>query len=94
MVPAPSSNTSSLEAMMQDFIATTKTMLHEHTMAIKNQGALLQSHNSSLRALEVQVGQIVVAFQERQQGWLPRDIEVTKAHNKEQCSAFTLRSGT
>ncbi|KAL4311744.1 hypothetical protein GQ457_01G025110 [Hibiscus cannabinus] len=58
------------------------------------QGALLQSHSSSLRALEVQVGQIASALQERQQGRLPSDTEVIKAHNKEHCSALTLRSGT
>ncbi|KAK8609108.1 hypothetical protein V6N13_025415 [Hibiscus sabdariffa] len=72
---ASSSNSSSLEAQIQDFIATTKTMMQEHSTSIKNQGvliqsqgALLQSHNSSLRALEGQVGQIAVALQEHQQG--------------------------
>ena len=69
-------------------------MLHEHTKAIKNQGTLLQSHTSSLRALESQVGKIAIALQECQQGRLPSDTEVTKAHGKEQCSALTLRSGT
>ena len=47
-----------------------------------------------MRALESQVGQIATALQERQQGRLPSDTEVTKAHGKEQCSALTLRSGT
>ncbi|KAK8632720.1 hypothetical protein V6N13_073103 [Hibiscus sabdariffa] len=96
-----SSNSSSLEAQNQDFIATTKTMMQEHSTSIKNQGvliqsqgALLQSHSSSLRALEGQVGQIVAALQECQHGRLPSDTVVTKAHNKEHCSALTLRSGT
>ncbi|KAE8684537.1 DNA-directed RNA polymerase V subunit 5C-like [Hibiscus syriacus] len=53
-------NTSSLEATMQEFIATTKTMLQDHSISIKNQGALLQSHSSSLRALESQVEQYSV----------------------------------
>ncbi|KAK8684709.1 hypothetical protein V6N13_040725 [Hibiscus sabdariffa] len=98
---ASSSNSSSLEAQIQDFIATTKTMMQEHSATMKNQGALiqsqgalLQSHSSSLRALEGQVGQIASALQERQQGCLPSDTEVTKVHNKEHCSALTLRSGT
>ncbi|KAL4334651.1 hypothetical protein GQ457_07G005420 [Hibiscus cannabinus] len=41
-----------------------------------------------------QVGRIASALQDRQQGRLPSDTEVTKAHNKEHCSALTLRSGT
>ncbi|KAK8556616.1 hypothetical protein V6N12_003013 [Hibiscus sabdariffa] len=76
-------------------------MMQEHSTTIKNQGvliqsqgALLQSHSSSLRALEAQVGQIAAALQEHQHGRLPSDTEVTKAHNKEHCSALTLRSGT
>ena len=79
---------------MQDFILSTKTMLQEHTTAIKNQGTLLQSHSASLRNLESQVGQIATALQERQPGRLPSDTEVTKPHGKEHCSAITLRSGT
>ncbi|KAL4376644.1 hypothetical protein GQ457_02G032840 [Hibiscus cannabinus] len=75
---ASSSNSSSLEAQIQDFIATTKTMMQEHSATMKNQG----------------VGQIASALQERQQGRLPSDTEVTKAHNREHCSALTLRSGT
>ncbi|KAL4368063.1 hypothetical protein GQ457_05G015080 [Hibiscus cannabinus] len=50
--------------------------------------------SSSLRALEGQVGQIASALQECQQGRLPSDTQVTKAHNREHCSALTLRSGT
>ncbi|KAK8681659.1 hypothetical protein V6N13_054061 [Hibiscus sabdariffa] len=78
---APVSNSNSMEATMQEFISTTKTMLQEHSTSIKHhgnmlqtQGALLQSHGSSLRALETQVGQIAQALQEH-------------------CSALTLRSG-
>ncbi|KAE8712804.1 hypothetical protein F3Y22_tig00110223pilonHSYRG00028 [Hibiscus syriacus] len=89
-----SSNTSSLEATMQEFIATTKIMLQDHSTSIKNQGALLQSHSLSLRVLESQVGQIVTALQERRPRHLPSDTEVTKPHGKEQCSMLTLRSGT
>ncbi|KAL4385056.1 hypothetical protein GQ457_15G015970 [Hibiscus cannabinus] len=73
------SNINSLEATMQEFISTTKTMLQEHSTSIKHQGnmlltqgALFQSHSSSLRALETQV---------------------TKRNGKEQCSALFLRSG-
>ncbi|KAK8569207.1 hypothetical protein V6N12_007739 [Hibiscus sabdariffa] len=98
---ASTSHNNSLEATMQEFISSTKTLLHDHSNAIKNQGnllqtqgALLQSHGSSLRALENQVGQIAQALQVRPQGGLPSDTEVTKRNGKEQCSALTLRSGT
>ncbi|KAK8556164.1 hypothetical protein V6N12_002577 [Hibiscus sabdariffa] len=60
---ASTSHNNSLEATMQEFISSTKTLLHDHSNAIKNQGnllqtqgALLQSHGSFLRALENQVG--------------------------------------
>ncbi|KAE8725369.1 hypothetical protein F3Y22_tig00008957pilonHSYRG00158 [Hibiscus syriacus] len=49
-----SSNTNFLETTMQEFIETTKTMLQDHATSFKNQGALLQSHSSSLRVLESQ----------------------------------------
>ncbi|KAL4342153.1 hypothetical protein GQ457_08G025220 [Hibiscus cannabinus] len=85
---APVSSSNSMEATMQEFISTTKTMLQEHYTSIKHhenmlqtQGALLQSHGSSLRALETQVGQIAQALQ------------VTKSNGKEHCSPLTLRSG-
>ncbi|KAK8613604.1 hypothetical protein V6N13_101362 [Hibiscus sabdariffa] len=97
---APISNRSSMEATMQEFISTTKTMLQEHSTSIKHQGnmlqtqgALLQSHSSSLRALETQVGQIAQALQVRPHGNLPSNTEVTKCNGKEQCSALNLRSG-
>ncbi|KAE8670896.1 Detected protein of unknown function [Hibiscus syriacus] len=96
-----SASISSLEATIQDFISTTKTMMQDHSTSIKNQGALLyiqgtllQIHSSSLRALEEQVGQIATALQERQQGRLPSDTEVTKTYGKEHCNVLTLRSGT
>ncbi|KAK8574662.1 hypothetical protein V6N12_062351 [Hibiscus sabdariffa] len=56
-------------------------------------GALLQSHSSSLGALETQVGKIAQALQVRPQGNLPSNTEVTKSIGKEHCSALTLRSG-
>ncbi|KAK8625776.1 hypothetical protein V6N13_056936 [Hibiscus sabdariffa] len=94
------SNSNSMEATMQEFISTTKTMLQEHYALIKHhenmlqtQGALLQSYSSSLRALETQVGQIAQALQVRPHGNLPSNTEVTKSNGKEQCSALTLRSG-
>ncbi|KAK8694694.1 hypothetical protein V6N13_072241 [Hibiscus sabdariffa] len=97
---ASTSHSNSMEAMMQEFISSTKTLLHDHSSKIKSQGnllqtqgALLQSHGSSLRALENQVGQIAQALQVRQQGSLPSDTEVTKRNGKEQCSALILRSG-
>ncbi|KAL4271777.1 hypothetical protein GQ457_13G016270 [Hibiscus cannabinus] len=95
------SHTNSMEAMMQEFNSSTKTLLHDQSNTIKNQGnllqtqgALLQSHGSSLRALENQVGQIAQALQTRPQGSLPNDTEVTRRNGKEECSALTLRSGT
>ncbi|KAK8996549.1 hypothetical protein V6N11_081820 [Hibiscus sabdariffa] len=98
---ASTSHNNSMEAMMQEFISSTKTLLHDHSNTIKSQGnllqtqgALLQSHGSSLRALENQVGQIAQALQVRPQGSLPSDTEVTKRNGKEQCSALILRSGT
>ncbi|KAK8659610.1 hypothetical protein V6N13_029809 [Hibiscus sabdariffa] len=94
------SGSTSMEATMQEFISTTKTMLQEHSTSIKHhgnmlqtQGALLQSHSSSLRALETQVGQIAQALQVRPQGNLPSNTEATKSNGKEHCSALTLRSG-
>ncbi|KAK9007289.1 hypothetical protein V6N11_051118 [Hibiscus sabdariffa] len=58
---ASTSQNNSMEAMMQEFISSTKTLLHDHSTTIKRQrnllqtqGALLQSHGSSLRALENQ----------------------------------------
>ncbi|KAE8655271.1 Mitogen-activated protein kinase 14 [Hibiscus syriacus] len=96
-----SASMSSLEATIQEFISTMKTMLQDHSTLIKNQrallhskGTLLQSHSSSLRALEGQVGQIAMTLQDRQQGRLPSDTEVTKGHGKEHCNVLTLRSGT
>ncbi|KAK9043644.1 hypothetical protein V6N11_071979 [Hibiscus sabdariffa] len=98
---ASTSHNNSMEAMMQEFISSTKTLLHDHLTTIKSQGnllqtqgALLQSHDSSLRALQNQVGQIAQALQVRPQGSLPSDTEVTKRNGKDQCSALTLRSGT
>ncbi|KAE8676815.1 hypothetical protein F3Y22_tig00111582pilonHSYRG01273 [Hibiscus syriacus] len=92
---------SSLEATIQEFISTTKTMLQDHSTSINNQrallhsqSALLQSHSLSLRDLEGQVGQVAMALQECQQGHLPSDTEVTKGHGKEHCNVLTLRSGT
>ncbi|KAL4341545.1 hypothetical protein GQ457_08G035480 [Hibiscus cannabinus] len=97
---APVSSSNSMEATMQEFISTTRTMLQEHSTSIKHhgnmlqtQGALLQSHGSSLRALEAQVGQIAQALQVRPQGNLPSNTEVTKRDRKEHCSALALRSG-
>ncbi|KAL4291117.1 hypothetical protein GQ457_14G020990 [Hibiscus cannabinus] len=97
---APVSSSNSMEATMQEFVSTTKTMLQEHSTSIKHhgnmlqtQGALLQSHGSSLRALETQVVQIAQALQARPQGNLPSNTEVTKRDGKEHCSALTLRSG-
>ncbi|KAK8713477.1 hypothetical protein V6N13_148693 [Hibiscus sabdariffa] len=97
---APVFGSNLMEATMQEFISTTKTMLQEHSASIKHhgnmlqtQGALLQSHSSSLRALETQVGQIAQALQVRPQGNLRSNTEVTKSNGKEQCSALTLRSG-
>ncbi|KAL4364294.1 hypothetical protein GQ457_04G020430 [Hibiscus cannabinus] len=96
---ASTSHTNSMEAMIQEFISSTKTLLHDHSNTIKNQGnliqtqgAILQSHGSSLRALENQVGQIAQALQARPQGSLPSDTEVTRRNGKEECSALTLRS--
>ncbi|KAL4386086.1 hypothetical protein GQ457_09G016850 [Hibiscus cannabinus] len=98
---ASTSHNNLMEAMIQEFISSTKTLLLDHSTTIKSQGnllqtqgALLQSHDSSLRALENQVGQIAQALQVRPQGSLPSDTQVTKRNGKEQCSALTLRSGT
>ncbi|KAL4347644.1 hypothetical protein GQ457_17G008940 [Hibiscus cannabinus] len=96
---ASTSHNNSMEAMMQEFFSSTKTLFHDHSNTIKSQGnllqtqgALLQRHGSSLRALENQVGQIAQALQTRPQGSLPSDTEVTRRNGKEECSALTLRS--
>ncbi|KAL4379626.1 hypothetical protein GQ457_02G024700 [Hibiscus cannabinus] len=95
---ASSSNINSLEATLQDFMATTKALLQDHDESIKSQEALLrsrgtwlQSHSSSLKSLETQVGQIAQTLHARPQGSLPSDTEVTKAQGKEKCSAYTLK---
>ncbi|KAK8713279.1 hypothetical protein V6N13_148500 [Hibiscus sabdariffa] len=75
---ASTSHNNSMEAMMQEFISSTKTLLHDHSNTIKKN----------------QVGQIAQALQVRPQGSLPSETEVTKRNGKEQCSALILRSGT
>ncbi|KAK8704741.1 hypothetical protein V6N13_048355 [Hibiscus sabdariffa] len=40
---ASTSHNNSMEAMMQEFISSTKSLLHDHSTTIKNQGNLLQN---------------------------------------------------
>ncbi|KAL4362893.1 hypothetical protein GQ457_04G021590 [Hibiscus cannabinus] len=94
-----SSNINSLEATLQDFMATTKALLKDHDESIKSQeailqrrGTLLQSHISSLKALETQVGQISQALHARPQGSLPTDTEITKAQGKEKYDSPSMKS--
>ncbi|KAK9045938.1 hypothetical protein V6N11_051841 [Hibiscus sabdariffa] len=45
---ASTSHNNSMEAMMQEFILSTKTLLHDHSTTIKSQGNLLQTPQGSL----------------------------------------------
>ncbi|KAL4279232.1 hypothetical protein GQ457_03G017400 [Hibiscus cannabinus] len=44
------SNSNSMEATMQEFISTTKTMLQKHSTSIKHQGNMLQTQGSLLQS--------------------------------------------
>ncbi|XP_074336444.1 uncharacterized protein LOC141673589 [Apium graveolens] len=56
--------------------------------------ALIQSQSASMRALEMQVGQLASAINNRPQGSLPSDTEPNPKNDKrEHCKAITLRCG-
>ncbi|XP_039039599.1 uncharacterized protein LOC120177568 [Hibiscus syriacus] len=87
-------------ASTKDLTTSTKTLMHEHSSTIKNQGNLLQTqdalfqrHSPSWRALENQVGQIAMALHFRPQESFPSDTKINKHHGNEKCSVLTLRSG-
>ncbi|XP_039047066.1 uncharacterized protein LOC120187415 [Hibiscus syriacus] len=78
-------NTIWLNPQTKDFMTSTKVLLHKHSSTIKSQGillqsqiTLLQSHSSSLRALEKQLGQIATALHARPQGSLPSDTKLNQ----------------
>ncbi|KAK1383767.1 hypothetical protein POM88_021502 [Heracleum sosnowskyi] len=56
--------------------------------------ALIQSQSASMRALEMQVGHLASAINNRPQGSLPSDTEPNPKNDKrEHCKSITLRSG-
>ena len=55
--------------------------------------AAIQSQQTSLRNLEVQVGQLANELRNRPLEKLPADTETPKREGKEQCQAIELRSG-
>ncbi|XP_062104242.1 uncharacterized protein LOC133815414 [Humulus lupulus] len=54
---------------------------------------VIQSQATSLRNLEIQVGQLANELKNIPQGTLPSDTENTRRDGKEHCKAVTLRSG-
>ncbi|XP_062104070.1 uncharacterized protein LOC133815230 [Humulus lupulus] len=77
--PPQVSQSSSSKSLMNKFMA-------------KND-ALIQSQATSLRILEIQVGQLANELRTRPQGTLPSDTENPRRDGKEHCKAITLRSG-
>ncbi|XP_062080885.1 uncharacterized protein LOC133785683 [Humulus lupulus] len=73
------SQSNSLESIMRDYMA-------------KND-AVIQSQASSLRNLEMQLGQLANDLKNRPQGSLPSDTENPRRDGKEHCKAINLRSG-
>ncbi|XP_060960810.1 uncharacterized protein LOC115719782 [Cannabis sativa] len=76
---AQNSQPSSLESLMQDYMA-------------KND-AVIQSQAASLRNLELQLGHLANELKARPQGSLPSDTENPRRDGKEQCKSIHLRSG-
>ncbi|XP_038896707.1 uncharacterized protein LOC120084967 [Benincasa hispida] len=75
-----SSSRSTLENLLKEYIA--------------QNDALLKIQASSIRNLEIQVGQIANELKSRQPRVLPSNIETPRNNNgKEQCHMVTLRSG-
>ncbi|XP_062113737.1 uncharacterized protein LOC133824778 [Humulus lupulus] len=54
---------------------------------------VIQSQATSLRNLEIQLGQLANELRNRPQGPFPSDTESPRKDGKEHCKAFTLRSG-
>ncbi|XP_060965226.1 uncharacterized protein LOC133034202 [Cannabis sativa] len=76
---AQNAQPSSLESLMQDYMA-------------KND-AVIQSQAASLRNLELQLGHLANELKARPQGSLPSDTENPRRDGKEQCKSIHLRSG-
>ncbi|XP_038885789.1 uncharacterized protein LOC120076081 [Benincasa hispida] len=74
-----SSSTSSLETLLKQYI--------------KKNEAIRQSQASSIRNLEVQIGQLAIELKNKAPGTLPSSSEAPGRSGKEQCQALTLRSG-
>ncbi|KAK1388925.1 hypothetical protein POM88_017103 [Heracleum sosnowskyi] len=70
---------------------TTEDLLLQYMQKID---ALIQSQSASMRALEMQVGSLASAINNRPQGSLPSDTEPNPKNDKrEHCKSITLRSG-
>ncbi|KAK1359673.1 hypothetical protein POM88_044147 [Heracleum sosnowskyi] len=70
---------------------TTEDLLLQY---MQKTDALIQSQSASMRALEMQVGQLASAINNRPQGSLPSDTEPNPKNDKrEHCKVITLRSG-
>ncbi|KAK1369622.1 hypothetical protein POM88_035714 [Heracleum sosnowskyi] len=70
---------------------TTEDLLLQY---MQKTDALIQSQSASMRALEMQVGQLASAINNRPQGSLPSDTEPNPKNDKrEHCKSITLRSG-
>ncbi|XP_062093559.1 uncharacterized protein LOC133799572 [Humulus lupulus] len=60
---------------------------------IAKNDAVIQSQATSLRNLEIQMGQLANELRNRPQGTLPSDTENLRRDCKEQCKVVTLRNG-
>ncbi|KAK1378573.1 hypothetical protein POM88_025317 [Heracleum sosnowskyi] len=70
---------------------TTEDLLLQY---MKKTDALIQSQSASMRALEMQLGQLASAINNRPQGSLPSDTEPNPKNDKrEHCKSITLSSG-
>ncbi|KAK1364617.1 hypothetical protein POM88_040178 [Heracleum sosnowskyi] len=70
---------------------TTEDLLLQY---MQKTDVLIQSQSASMRALEIQVGQLASAINNRPQGSLPSDTEPNPKNDKrEHCKAIALRSG-
>ena len=68
--------------------------MNETKANMQQQATQLNNQAAQLRSLEVQMGQMDNLLTKRQQGSLPRNLEVnSRGEGKEYCKSITLRSG-
>ncbi|KAK8656617.1 hypothetical protein V6N13_098562 [Hibiscus sabdariffa] len=89
-----------LENTLTQFMAQTSAYMARTDRFIQKTDAFmdrtemkLQNHDTTLKSLETQVGQISHILNSRPIGGFPSDTEVAKGATHEQCKAITTRSG-